>query len=140
MGGGSAGSGRVGLTSSACVLVRGGADEATWEVLPARVVAERAGWCAALTREMTTGLLKEHWSPCDHAIPGRKLPGKRAQTLDLAYHARHASVRHSYRTGGSAEASRRPSSRYAASTVSTACGGTDSRSPAGRRARPGIYR
>lgn len=95
MGSGSAGSGRVGLTSSACVLVRGGADEATGEVLPARVVAERAGWCAALTREMTTWLLKEHWNPCDHAIPGRKLPGKRAQTLDLAHHARHASVRHS---------------------------------------------
>ncbi|MCW2894735.1 MAG: hypothetical protein JWO75_4224 [Actinomycetia bacterium] len=68
MGGGSAGSGRVGLTSSARVLVRGGAYEATGEVLPARVVAKRAGWCAALTREddhrAAEGAL-EPLRPCD---------------------------------------------------------------------------
>ncbi|MGH3122956.1 MAG: zinc ribbon domain-containing protein, partial [Trebonia sp.] len=83
MGGGSAGGGSAGLTSSARVLVRGGADEATGDVLPARVVAERAGWCAALAREMTAGLLAGHWNPGDvRALAsgldaaGRALPGQ----------------------------------------------------------------
>lgn len=53
------------LTASAHVLVRGGIEEATAEVLPAAVVTERAGWCAALTREMTAQLLDEHWNPTD---------------------------------------------------------------------------
>jgi hypothetical protein len=65
MGGSSAGGGSTGLTSCARVLIRGGADEGTGEVLSARVVAERAGWCAALAREMTAGLLAGHWNPED---------------------------------------------------------------------------
>jgi len=65
MGGSSAGGGSAGLTSCARVLIRGGADEGTGEVLSARVVAERAEWCAALAQEMTAGLLAGHWNPED---------------------------------------------------------------------------
>ena len=44
------------------VLVRGGTDEETGEVLPARVVAERVGWCAGLVRGMAAGLVAERWN------------------------------------------------------------------------------
>lgn len=83
MGSSYAGGGRTGLTSCARVLIRDGVDESTGEVLPARVMAERAGWCATLAREMTAGLLAGHWNPQDVRglgsgldAAGRALPGQ----------------------------------------------------------------
>lgn len=57
--------GDAALTACAPVLVRGGTNEASGEVLSPGAVAERAGWCAALAREMSTGLVCEHWNPED---------------------------------------------------------------------------
>jgi Putative transposase DNA-binding domain len=59
------GDGEAARTACALVLVRGGTDEKTGEVLPAAVVAQRAGWCAALVRDMAAGLLEEHWTAAD---------------------------------------------------------------------------
>jgi hypothetical protein len=47
------------------VLVRGGADEKTGEVLSAAMVAERAGWCAALVQGMAGRLVAGRWNPAD---------------------------------------------------------------------------
>lgn len=74
------------LTACAPVLVRDGIDEMDGEALPARVMAERVSWCAALVREMTAWLLREHWNPADVRVlaagrdaAGRPLP-KQAYT------------------------------------------------------------
>jgi hypothetical protein len=50
------------------VLIRGGTDERTGEVLTAAAVAERVGWCAAIVQGMTARLLEEHWNPADVAV------------------------------------------------------------------------
>jgi hypothetical protein len=62
---GQVGAGEVARTACARVLVRGGVDERTGEALPAAVVAERAGWCAGLVRQMTAGLLGARWNAGD---------------------------------------------------------------------------
>jgi Putative transposase DNA-binding domain len=59
------GDGETARTACAPVLVRGVTDEKTGEALPAAVVAQRAGWCAALVRDMAAGLLEEHWTAAD---------------------------------------------------------------------------
>ena len=46
-------------------IVRGGVDERTGAALSAAVVAERAGWCAALVGGMTGRLLGEHGDAVD---------------------------------------------------------------------------
>jgi hypothetical protein len=58
-------------------------DEKTGEVLPAAVVAERVGWCAALVRGMAARLLAERWNAGDVAAlaagkgpDGRTLPAR----------------------------------------------------------------
>jgi hypothetical protein len=61
------GDGEAARTACARVLARGGTDEKTGEVLSAAVAAERVAWCAALVRDMTAGLLEEHWNPADVA-------------------------------------------------------------------------
>jgi hypothetical protein len=52
-------------TATARVLVRGGSDGKTGEVLPAVVIAERVGWCTAVVRGMAAGLLAAHWNAAD---------------------------------------------------------------------------
>jgi hypothetical protein len=47
------------------VLVRGGVDEGTREVLSAAAVAERVRWCAALVQGMAARLTAAHWTPAD---------------------------------------------------------------------------
>jgi Putative transposase DNA-binding domain len=59
------GDGETARTACAPVLVRGVTDEKTGEALPAAVVAQRAGWCAALVRDIAAGLLEEHWTAAD---------------------------------------------------------------------------
>ncbi|MCO6008674.1 transposase [Actinoallomurus purpureus] len=59
--------GQVARTATARVLLRGGADEKTGEVLSARTVAERVGWAADLVAGMAAGLLAEHWNARDVA-------------------------------------------------------------------------
>ncbi|WP_433172418.1 zinc ribbon domain-containing protein [Actinoallomurus sp. CA-150999] len=54
-------------TATAQVLLRGGVDEKTGEILTARVVAERVGWCSDLVAGMTAGLLAGHWNARDVA-------------------------------------------------------------------------
>jgi Putative transposase DNA-binding domain len=73
--------GEAARTACARVLVRGGADEKTGEHLTPAVVAERAGWCAALVQGMTARLLDAHWNAADVAVlasgtgpDGRPLP------------------------------------------------------------------
>lgn len=75
------GDGEAARTACAPVLIRGGVDEQTGEFLPAVVVAERAGWCIDLVREMAAGLLAERWNAADVAalasgadVTGRPLP------------------------------------------------------------------
>jgi IS605 OrfB family transposase len=70
-------------TACARVLVRGGTDEKTGEELPAAVVAERVGWCAALVQGMAERLATDRWTPADLAAlasgrdaVGRPLPAQ----------------------------------------------------------------
>jgi hypothetical protein len=53
------------ITASARVLIRGGVDEKSGEVLSAAAVAERAGWCTSLVAGMTGRLLAGHWNAAD---------------------------------------------------------------------------
>jgi IS605 OrfB family transposase len=73
--------GETARTACARALLRGGVDEKTGEVLPANVLAERAGWCAGLVSGMTAALLAGHWNTIDVGAlasgvdaGGRKLP------------------------------------------------------------------
>ncbi|MGN9843884.1 zinc ribbon domain-containing protein [Nonomuraea sp. H19] len=50
------------------VLLRGGVEEQTGEVVSAAVLAERAGWCAELVCGMTASLLGAHWTMADVAL------------------------------------------------------------------------
>ncbi|WP_433170834.1 zinc ribbon domain-containing protein [Actinoallomurus sp. CA-150999] len=59
--------GQVARTATGHALLRGGVDERTGEVLSARVVAERVGWCADLVAGMIAGLLAGHWDAGDVA-------------------------------------------------------------------------
>jgi IS605 OrfB family transposase len=68
-------------TACARVLVRGGTDEKTGEVLPAAAVAERVGWCASLVQDMAARLVAAHWDAGDLGVlaagrdgAGRPLP------------------------------------------------------------------
>ncbi len=70
-------------TACARVLVRGGTDEKTGRELPAAVVAERVGWCAALVQGMAGRLAAGRWTPADLAAlaagrdaAGRPLPAQ----------------------------------------------------------------
>ena len=70
-------------TACARVLLRGGTDEKTGESLSAAIVAERAGWCAALVQGMASGLVVGRWNPADLAVlasgrdeAGRPLPAQ----------------------------------------------------------------
>ncbi|TMR88983.1 zinc ribbon domain-containing protein [Nonomuraea basaltis] len=63
------------------VLLRGGVEEQTGEVVSAAVLADRVGWCGELVCSMTAGLLAEHWTMADVALlasgmdtGGRRLP------------------------------------------------------------------
>ncbi|MFI7705252.1 hypothetical protein [Nonomuraea sp. NPDC049480] len=74
---------QIARTATARVLLRGGVEEKTGEVLSARVVAERVGWGAGLAAGMAAGLLAERWNPGDVAVladgldgAGRRLPSK----------------------------------------------------------------
>jgi hypothetical protein len=74
-----AGDGETARTACARILVRGG----TGEALPAAVVAQRVGWCAALVRDLAAGLLGEHWNAADVPVlasgrdrAGRPLPAQ----------------------------------------------------------------
>jgi hypothetical protein len=67
--------------ASAHVLLRGGVDERTGEVLSGRLLAERVGWCADLVAGMTATLLERHWNgadvnllTCGRDHAGRRLP------------------------------------------------------------------
>lgn len=75
---GSSSSGDTALHANARVLVRGGTDEGSGEVLSARVVAERAAWCMELVRNMADQLLTEHWNAADVRLlaSGRDLENK----------------------------------------------------------------
>jgi IS605 OrfB family transposase len=53
--------GEAASTACARVLVRGGTDEKTGEVLSAVAVVERVSWCAALVKGMAAGLVTAHW-------------------------------------------------------------------------------
>ena len=68
----------VSRTACGPVLIRGGVNEGTGEVLPAAVVAERIGWCAALIQGMAARLLAAHWNAGDIAalISGRGPDGR----------------------------------------------------------------
>jgi hypothetical protein len=57
--------GETARTACARVLVRGGVDETSGEVLPAAVVAERAGWCVDLVLGMAARLLAARWNRAD---------------------------------------------------------------------------
>jgi hypothetical protein len=57
--------GQAARTACARVLVRGGIDEKTGEVLSATVVEERVGWCAALVQGIARRLAADHWHPTD---------------------------------------------------------------------------
>ena len=71
--------GETARTACARVLVRGGVDERTGEVLPAAVLAERVGWCAGLVQGMAAGLLAAHWNRADVDAPRRRNgPGRAA--------------------------------------------------------------
>ncbi|HEY6786973.1 MAG TPA: zinc ribbon domain-containing protein [Trebonia sp.] len=77
------GDGEASRTASCRVMVRGGVDEKTGEMLSAAVVAERVGWCAGLVRGMAAGLLEDHWNAADVTAlasgrdgAGRPLPGQ----------------------------------------------------------------
>src|SRR5262249_15631692 len=59
--------GQVARTATARVLLRGGVGEKNGEVVSARVVAERVGWCADLVARMAAGLLAGHWNAGDVA-------------------------------------------------------------------------
>jgi hypothetical protein len=59
--------GRAVRTASARVLLRGGVVERSGEVVSARVVAERVGWCADLVTGMVADLLAERWNAGDVA-------------------------------------------------------------------------
>jgi IS605 OrfB family transposase len=74
-----------GATRTACarVLVRGGTDEKTGEVLSGAAVAERAAWCAALVQGMAGRAVAGHWNPADLEMlasgedgAGRPLPAQ----------------------------------------------------------------
>jgi hypothetical protein len=73
--------GEAARTACARVLVRGGTDEKTGEVLSAAAVGERVAWCAALVQGMAGRLVAGHWSPADIGMlasgqdtAGRPLP------------------------------------------------------------------
>jgi hypothetical protein len=68
--------GVVARTASCRVLIRGGTDENTGELLPTVVVAQRVGWCAGLVRNRAARIMDEHWNAPDIAelAAGRPLP------------------------------------------------------------------
>lgn len=75
--------GEVARVAGARILVRGGTDERTGEVLSAAVVAERVGWCIDMVQCMTAGLLADHWNRADidtlatgADLTGRPLPSQ----------------------------------------------------------------
>jgi IS605 OrfB family transposase len=75
--------GSAARTACAGVLLRGGTDEKTGEALSAAMVAERAGWCAALVQAMAGRLVTEQWNPDGLAVlasgvdaTGRPLPAQ----------------------------------------------------------------
>lgn len=75
--------GEVARVAGARILVRGGTDERTGEVLSAAVVAERVGWCTDVVQCMTAGLLADHWNRADidtlaagADVTGRPLPSQ----------------------------------------------------------------
>ncbi len=57
--------GTVGRAACARVLICGGVDEATGEVLTAGELASRVSWCAALVSGMASALLAAHWNAPD---------------------------------------------------------------------------
>jgi IS605 OrfB family transposase len=57
--------GTAARTACARALIRGGIDERTGEVVTARLLAARVGWCAALVSGMAGGLLASHWNARD---------------------------------------------------------------------------
>ncbi|MCX4669060.1 transposase [Streptomyces sp. NBC_01381] len=57
--------GEIARTACARGLLRTGVDEETGELLPAGVLAERVGWCAALVADMSADLLAGHWNATD---------------------------------------------------------------------------
>ena len=70
-------------TACARVPLRGGTDERTGEALTPAVVAERAGWCAALVQGMAGRLAVGRWNPGDlgalasgQDAAGRPLPAQ----------------------------------------------------------------
>ena len=77
------GGGYAAWTACARVLVRGGADEKSGDPLSAAVLAERAGWCAALVQGMAAELTAAHWDAGSLAAlaagvdaAGRPLPAR----------------------------------------------------------------
>ena len=73
--------GETSRTACARALIRAGVDEKTGEVLGGAALAERVGWCAALTAGMAGELLAGHWNTTDVGVlacgvdaGGRKLP------------------------------------------------------------------
>ncbi|MGW1886094.1 zinc ribbon domain-containing protein [Streptomyces sp. NPDC001970] len=73
--------GETSRTACARALIRSGVDEETGELLTARALAERAGWCTELVAGMSGTLLAEHWNTTDvdtlasgQDAGGRKLP------------------------------------------------------------------
>jgi hypothetical protein len=57
--------GTAALTACARAVIRGGIDERTGEVVRARALAGRIGWCAALVSGMAGGVLADHWNAGD---------------------------------------------------------------------------
>jgi IS605 OrfB family transposase len=62
--------GTAARTACARVVIRGGIDERTGEVLTAAALAGRVGWCAALVSGMAGGMLASHWNAVDVAALG----------------------------------------------------------------------
>ncbi|MFI7634014.1 transposase [Nonomuraea sp. NPDC049400] len=68
-------------TACVRVLLRGGVEDKTGELVSAGVLAMRVGWCAGLVSAMAAGLMAEHWSSADVGLlaggvdaGGRRLP------------------------------------------------------------------
>jgi IS605 OrfB family transposase len=57
--------GTTAATACARAVIRGGVDEATGEVVTARALTARIGWCAALVSGMAGGMLASHWNAGD---------------------------------------------------------------------------
>jgi hypothetical protein len=80
--------GETSRTACARGVLRIGVDEKTGELLPAAVLAERAGWAADLVSGMAAGLMAGHWNTSDVDVlgagkdaGGRKLPSYACMAL-----------------------------------------------------------